>query len=209
MAVSTENAAVCKENAGILMLERLSEKFAKKLIRAGVISESDADVYVYGFFQTIMLLLNVATTLLLGVLFQRLILCILLNLAYIPIRISAGGYHASSPMKCYISSTAIIAILLAVLKWVTIPAIPSIIILVVSGLIIWCLAPVETETEPLDEIECTVYKKRTRIACIVEAAIFICLLCFAGETYAAAIALGVWTEALMLLIGVCKNHFTK
>jgi len=37
------------------MLERLSDKFAGKLIRARIISESDADVYVYGFFQLAMM----------------------------------------------------------------------------------------------------------------------------------------------------------
>ena len=41
------------------MLEHLSKRFAGKLICAGIISEADADVYVYGFFQGMMLLLNV------------------------------------------------------------------------------------------------------------------------------------------------------
>ena len=53
------------------MLERLSEKFAEKLIHAEIISETDADVYVYGFFQSVMLLLNITTTILLGILFQE------------------------------------------------------------------------------------------------------------------------------------------
>ncbi|MFQ9436370.1 MAG: accessory gene regulator B family protein [Ruminococcus callidus] len=61
------------------MLEHLSKRFAGKLICAGIISEADADVYVYGFFQGMMLLLNVITTLLLGILFQQLLLCMLLN----------------------------------------------------------------------------------------------------------------------------------
>ena len=80
------------------MLERLSEKFAGKLISTGIISETDAEIYVYGFFQTVMLVLNVATTLFLGIIFQMISPCILLNLAYIPIRISAGGHHADSPV---------------------------------------------------------------------------------------------------------------
>mgnify|MGYP001213240427 CR=1 FL=1 len=64
------------------MLEHLSKRFAGKLICAGIISEADADVYVYGFFQGMMLLLNVITTLLLGILFQKLLLCMLLNATY-------------------------------------------------------------------------------------------------------------------------------
>lgn len=115
------------------MLERLSDKFAGKLIRARIISESDADVYVYGFFQLAMMLLNIVTTLLLGILFQLLIPCILLNLSYIPIRINAGGHHAGSPMKCYINSTIMIAILLVVIKWIPIHPVVSAVLLFFIG----------------------------------------------------------------------------
>ena len=191
------------------MLEHLSEKFAGKLVHAGVISETDADVYVYGFFQGMMLLLNVITTLLLGILFQQLRLCILLNAAYIPNRISAGGHHADSPFRCYINSTNMIAILLAVIKWIPINPIASVILLVVASIVIWILAPVETENNPLDDTEQYVYRKRTRIVLGIEAAASIFSLIFLKEQIAATIVLGLSTEAWMLIIGVAMNHKRK
>ena len=166
------------------MLEHLSKRFAGKLICAGIISEADADVYVYGFFQGMMLLLNVITTLLLGILFQQLLLCMLLNAAYIPIRISAGGHHADSPFRCYINSTIMIAILLAVIKWIPINPIASVILLVVASIVIWILAPVETENNPLDDTEQYVYRKRTRIVLGIEAAASIFSLIFLKERLA-------------------------
>lgn len=188
------------------MLERLSEKFAGKLISTGIISETDAEIYVYGFFQTVMLVLNVATTLLLGIIFQMIIPCILLNLAYIPIRISAGGHHADSPVKCYINSTFMIAVLLAIIKWIPMHHVVSVILLVVSSVVIWILAPVETENNPLDEVEVCVYRRRTKIVLAIELAV-ICL-CFITAKYqiAVTIILGLFTESLMLLIGSIKNH---
>lgn len=191
------------------MLEHLSKRFAGKLICAGIISEADADVYVYGFFQGMMLLLNVITTLLLGILFQQLLLCMLLNAAYIPIRISAGGHHADSPFRCYINSTIMIAILLAVIKWIPINPIASIILLVVASIVIWILAPVETENNPLDDTEQYVYRKRTRIVLGIEAAASIFSLIFLKEQIAATIVLGLSTEAWMLIIGVAMNHKRK
>ena len=176
------------------MLEHLSKRFAGKLICAGIISEADADVYVYGFFQGMMLLLNVITTLLLGILFQQLLLCMLLNAAYIPIRISAGGHHA---------------ILLAVIKWIPINPIASVILLVVASIVIWILAPVETENNPLDDTEQYVYRKRTRIVLGIEAAASIFSLIFLKEQIAATIVLGLSTEAWMLIIGVAMNHKRK
>ncbi len=191
------------------MLEQLSEWLAKKLVRAGVIAKAEIEIYTYGFFQAILLCLNVATTLLLGLLFRRMILCLLLCLAYIPIRINAGGYHASSPMRCYVYSTAIIALLLAILRWFTIPVACSAALFVGSIFLIWKLAPVEAKHDPLDETARRVFKRRTRMLCLAEAVLWLCLLVWVGKTYAAAIALGVWTEACMLLIGVWSNHFSK
>ena len=86
-------------------------------MHTGIISEADADVHVYGFFQLTMLLINLSTIILLGVMFKEMLLCVILNIAYIPIRVNAGGYHANSPFRCYINSTITIAVLLAVLKW--------------------------------------------------------------------------------------------
>jgi putative AIP processing-secretion protein len=63
-----------------------------------------------------MMLLNIVTTLFLGILFQLFVPCILLNLSFIPLRINAGGYHADNPAKCYVNSTIMIAVLLAAIK---------------------------------------------------------------------------------------------
>ncbi len=188
------------------MLERLSEKFAGKLVSAGIISEADTDVYVYGFFQAVMLLLNVVTTLLLGIIFQLLIPCILLNLAYIPIRINAGGHHANSPFKCYIHSTIMIAVLLSVIKWVPIHPAVSIALLVISSVVIWIFAPVETENNPLDEVEQHIYRKRTRIILIIEIVIILLCLIFSKNQTAATIVLGLFTEGLMLLVGIAGKY---
>lgn len=188
------------------MIERISEKFARKLIQAGIISEEDTDVYAYGFFQSVMMLLNIVTTLILGIIFQLLIPCIILNLAYIPIRVNAGGHHASSPLKCYINSTVIIALLLSIIKWIAIPTFISMAILTVSSAVIFILAPVETENNPLDESERQVFKRRARVILCVEIAVFVILLTISKNQIAGTIALGLLTEGLMLIIGCVKNH---
>ncbi len=188
------------------MLERLSEKFTGKLIQAGIISEKDTDVYAYGFFQSVMMILNIVTTLILGIVFQLIIPCILLNLAYIPIRTNAGGHHASSPFKCYVNSTIIIVVLLSIIKWVAIPILISIVILAVSSAVIIILAPVETENNPLDEEEKRVYRKRAIVILGIEIVIFIISLILNKNLIAEIISLGLLTECLMLIIGCVKNH---
>ena len=168
------------------MLERLSEKFVGKLINAGIISETDADVYVYGFFQLVMMLLNIATTIVLGVLFKLLLPCILLNISYIAIRTSAGGHHAGSPMRCYVNSTIMISVLLAIIKWIPFQRAVSVVMLAAASLFIWITAPVETENNQLDETEKSVHRRGKNQVCKI-------------------IALGMFTESVMLLAGILQG----
>ena len=187
------------------MLERLSEKFVGKLINVGIISEADADVYLFGFFQLVMMLLNIVTTIVLGVLFELLLPCILLNVSYIAIRTSAGGHHADSPMRCYVNSTIMISVLLAVIKWITFQRTVSVIMLAVAIIFIWITAPVETENNQLDETEKSVHRKRSRIIMIIETIVFAICMILGENKVCKIIALGMFTESVMLLAGILQN----
>lgn len=187
------------------MLERLSEKFVGKLINAGIISETDADVYLYGFFQLVMMLLNIATTIALGVLFRLLLPCILLNVSYIAIRTSAGGHHAGSPMRCYLNSTIMISILLAIIKWIPFQQSVSVIMLAAASILIWITAPVETENNQLDEAEKSVHRRRTRIVMIIEIIVFAICMILGKNQVCKIIALGMFTESAMLLAGILQS----
>lgn len=189
------------------MLENLSLKISQKMIKYDIISKADEEVYSYGIYQFIMLLLNLVTSFLLGLLFQLLIPCIVLNISYILIRINAGGYHADSPLKCYINSTIIIAVLLAIIKWILFHPITLVVIFTVASIIIWFTAPVETENNPLDETEMNVYRKRSRFILLMEIIIFIALIICKQYLFAEIIALGISTESVMLLMGLVKNRF--
>ena len=188
------------------MLARLAEKFAGKLVQAGTVSQEEADVYAFGFYQMLMLLLNVGTTLLLGAAFGLFLPCVLLNVAYIPIRVSAGGHHADTPFRCYLFSTLLIAGLLGILKWVPIPPAVSLGLLAVSGVVIWIMAPVETENHPLDETERHVYRRRAHAVLIAELAAGLLAVILAREQLAAIVVLGLGTECGMLLAGAWKNR---
>lgn len=183
------------------MIEKISDKLIQMLKREDVISENDTDVYAYGLFQFLMMCLNVGTTILVGVLLKAFIPCALLNFSYIPLRISAGGFHAKTPFRCYLYSTAIIISLLLILKYIPISFVTSLTLLVISSVIVWLIAPVATADDPFDEVEITVYKRRTRIVLIVEI-IFYILCCFIHQNWMSnTIVLSIATETIMLLIG--------
>ena len=53
------------------MLEKLSERFTEKLVSLGIVQKEDAEIYSFGFFQLFMMLINVVTTIFLGVVFRQ------------------------------------------------------------------------------------------------------------------------------------------
>ena len=112
-------------------------------------------------------------------------------------------------MKCYVNSTVMIAVLLAVIKWIPFNSYISCILLAIAGIVIWKLTPVETENNPLDEMEKTVYRKRTQIVLIIEIIVFFVAIFFMKIWVSETIALGVFTECLMLLVGAVKNHYSN
>lgn len=188
------------------MLEKLSEKFAGKLISEGIIPEEDAEIYSYGFFQSCMLLFNIVTTLFLGIIFQLLVPCIVLNMVFIPLRINAGGHHAENPLRCYINSTLMILSLFAVIKWIPVYPAVSVVMALISCIVNIIFAPVETENNPLDETEKSVYRKRTILILIIEIITFLISLFIFDNWVAETIALGMFAESLLVIMGVIKRH---
>ena len=190
VGLSAEDAEIREEDAEILM---------------EIIPESDADIYVFGCYQFGMMLLNVVTTIGLGILFRLFLPCVLLNLSFIPIRISAGGHHADSPVKCYVLSTLLIAALLAILKWVSVSLLAAwILILAASAVLLW-LAPVETENNPLDETEVRVYRRRTRIVLGIELLAALLATLLHRNFLVTIIGFGLLTASFMLVVGACAN----
>ena len=152
-----------------------------------------------------MMLLNIVTTIGLGILFRLFLPCVLLNLSFIPIRISAGGHHADSPVKCYVLSTLLIAALLAILKWVSVSLLAAwILILAASAVLLW-LAPIETENNPLDETEVRVYRRRTRIVLGIELLAALLATLLHRNFLVVILSFGLLTASFMLVVGACAN----
>src|SRR3712207_3456369 len=61
----------------------------------------DYEVYLYGFESIIALILNTASILLIGLLFDSFMHTVVFLLCYYPLRQFTGGYHADTYEKCF------------------------------------------------------------------------------------------------------------
>ncbi len=86
------------------LLAKLSQKIGDDLVRSNVIEAEDAEIYIYGINQILVSVLNVLSALIIGLILGTFFEVVVFMAAYIPLRIFAGGYHAKTPLRCYIFS---------------------------------------------------------------------------------------------------------
>ena len=144
----------------------VAEKMTDRLVSAELIRPEDSSLYQYGLQQGLFMLLNFLTTIVVGLLFQMLWQSILFSLVYMPLRMNAGGYHARTPLRCYVFSTALIFAALSVIRLAVQSRLICAIMAVAGAAVIFALAPVGDANKPLDEIEQKVYRKRARLTLV-------------------------------------------
>lgn len=120
-------------------------KIVDKMIDSQIIGVADRELYEFGIQQGTTLLLNVLTTigigLLMGMFWESLIFLIL----YTPIRVYAGGFHAQTQIRCYFLSVFIVLASLTLIRAIQNASVSGIIIMAAAGGVIWKKAPVENK----------------------------------------------------------------
>lgn len=142
------------------MFVNISEKITNRLIRKNVIEDYNREIYLFGVEQFLTTTLNIVTTIVIGLVLGELWQSILFVLMFMMLRSYAGGYHASTPVGCYFLTSSIIAIALSVLKYIEINILVCVGLLIISGVVILILSPVQSENKPLDNIEFVIYRKK-------------------------------------------------
>jgi len=182
----------------------ITEKITERLCQLQIVKDEDKELYAYGFWQGAILIINLITVLIIGLLFEMLWQTMVFTVAYMMLRMVAGGYHASSQRNCYFLSIILFISALCMIRWVTWSLYLCLIITVLSSITIFFLAPVEDRNKPLDDLELQVYKKRSRIV--------LCLLLFLALTFLisgkltilSCITVSFFASAIMLIVGKTK-----
>jgi accessory gene regulator B len=177
-------------------MEQLANKLTETLVLYQIIKEEDKELYAYGFWQGIILSFNFMTMIAISCLFQMLWQGIVFTIAYGFLRSYAGGYHCRTQTRCYIFSVALICVVLGLMKFVPWNNMGIAVSVILSGIVIFVLAPLEDENKPLDKKEQSVFKKRTHIVLLILTA----LLLLANVT-------GLFPVSVCLTITICISAF--
>lgn len=189
------------------LLTRLSRKIVNDLTRSDIVKAEDAEIYIYGINQILTSVLNVSSALIIGLIIDVFTEVAVFMAAYIPLRSFAGGYHAKTPLRCYIFSVIMLIVVSIGMKYLSIEEWIYYVILAAAASVVLILAPVEDRNKPLDEIEHQVYKRRTILIAAMELTLALLLKLLMLDDLFIATAYSFVVLSLMLIAGKAKNRF--
>jgi len=172
------------------------------------------EIYEYAVYIILSSAFHIATIIALGLCFNLLVESLVFYFSFITIRKFAGGYHAKTPIKCYIISVVSSTIILVLIN--IIPIIVSrfrfieyfLLILGLFSLIIICyLSPLDTINNPLNNEEKIFLKKITIFLSVSIYFISCLLIVFSVLNIGIAMMFGIFMSNLVLALRkATTNH---
>jgi accessory gene regulator B len=164
------------------MIGKKAAQLSAALARRGIIKAEDTDVYAYGLELMLSTTINILLVIVVSFLLNRPLSWLFFLLPFIPLRLTAGGYHAKTHLGCCATFTLGYAALLAagiLVSGLVTPLILTI-VSIACFMLNLLLSPVPASNKPLNADE----KRRNRSRSLVISAV--CLLVTASVFFAGA-----------------------
>lgn len=194
------------------MITYAASKISSFFIHKKIILEKDKEVYDYCFEVLIAFLLNFIIIISLALITRTFLFGMLFLLAFLPLRITVGGYHANTHLKCMITLVFTYLIFVSLIR--VFPAnlitVTCFGILALSESIIFLFAPSEDKNNPLNKNKKCQLRLRGRIIGMLYALISVCGLFVLKNLFLTfSFVLGFFTVALSVLANKIKYQLTE
>lgn len=169
--------------------------------------EIDAEeqaVIEYGLVQGLYSMCGIGIVLLIGTILEITMESVFFLATLIPLRMYAGGYHASTRTRCAIVSLTLMIGSLGIIRYWEIPLIVSIAIGLAEAGMLFCIIPIGG-TEPLDKDETKTYRKKGRKILVLEVLFFVLTLNSFNEVFIATFSVVL----ILVVLGMLKKDFAK
>lgn len=125
----------------------MTKRIIDYLLRHDIIAQQDAAIYVYGLQTLFQSAACYGTILLLALLTHHVIDTLVFWVIFLPIRQYAGGYHCSTPLRCFFLSVVVWAAIMALCRFSFPPLLC--VLSVLSAAVLWYFAPLPHPNNPL------------------------------------------------------------
>lgn len=133
------------------------------LYTQGYVNESNDKIIELGLQRIKSTFASIAFSAIVSWLMGDVIVGLLFELIYIPIRIYAGGYHASSKRRCECLSYGSLLLCMILIFYVPMKMEIIHVLLVFSGGIILLQSPIESSNKRLNSVEKKVYRRKSNV----------------------------------------------
>ena len=187
------------------MIKQFANMITSFLIQEGIIRGDDAEIYRYGTEQ---ILINLMTFSVIGVfatITEMWIETLFFFVGLIPIRMVAGGYHATTPRRCNALTLLVYDVNMIFIRFIgnymTYPLIYTIYVIIL--VIIFRFAPVDHKNMALNDVELIKARKFSRIigVVIIGFCIGISALFKSSNSFLISMMMGALTASVSLFIG--------
>lgn len=171
--------------------------------------EERAEIIKYGLELLFLKITFFAATMVIGAIMHSFWECFIFTVLFSGIRSLAGGYHASTRMQCFVQSMLIFVTVLGILKLVKIYSVvlvPLAVLALISAAIIFIFAPVDTENKRLDEDEIRIFKRKSRIAMLIEIAAAVIAYFIGFQTISCSVMLALIVTAMLISVELIKSR---
>lgn len=137
------------------MIEKISIRLSEEWGKTLKVNDEDIACYRYGLELFISTICITAIIVIIAILLQRPLLFLPYLFVYVPMRMYAGGYHAESHLGCIQFSSFSFFVCAIVCRFVKHTGMEYVClgIIIISGIILKKIVPVEAENKPLCETE--------------------------------------------------------
>lgn len=144
-------------------MEKIIHKIVEKQVKNHQIKESEVEIYQYGYRLLFEKIGAFLLTILIAVIFDAYREVFFFCVAFIPLRVYTGGYHAGNSSCCMMLSGFVLAGNIFVVRWLQIlfNGMYFFVLEIFLGVLLYYFSPVETKERRIAESERKYYRKMT------------------------------------------------
>lgn len=154
-------------------IDKMTNMLTNFIIQHSDVKREDADIIAFGVKYGLITLAEILGMVVISFLMRELIPGAVILIAFISIRVYAGGYHAKTLPRCVVMSTILFTLIILGYKMLYLPIIVKGLIALFLGVLILIFSPVENDNRRLSKNEKKVFKNRALLFYSISLIIFI------------------------------------
>ena len=180
----------------------MSGWLSRRMVERGIIKEEEQEIYQFGIRNGMIILLNVLTAFLIGLVTEKLLIVAVFTVSFMVLRSYTGGYHSDSRIFCYIGSNLVLFIPVYTQSlFVKTEDNILCILLAIAVSIILIFSPMHSKNRKLVEAEQKHFGRKARAITVAQLIVLGVLWYMEHESYAYAIYSSICITAVLMLIG--------